>query len=103
MESYVNTVLYACTINPNLKILIGPRAVLTSAHCLPLPLHIYIIAGQQSIDLKLLIESASTAEGQIMKVTMKKVHEKFYTESQYDYDMALASFKRELQFGGMAT
>ncbi len=53
------------------------------------------------IELQLPIESMSAKEGQIVKVTDAIIHEKFRTQSKYDYDIAFASLGEKLVFSGM--
>jgi hypothetical protein len=74
--------------------------VLTSAHCLLPPFEAFVISGLQSFNLALPITLLS--EGQIRKVSKTKLHEKFRTESQYDYDIAIASVDEEFTFGGIS-
>jgi V8-like Glu-specific endopeptidase len=87
-------------MNIQLMILIGERTVLTSAHCLNTPFEAFIIAGLQSINLKLPIVPLSNSGGQIVKVTKAVLHEKFRMESEYDYDIALAYLSEDLLLGG---
>ncbi len=76
--------------------------MLTSARCLFHGPTTYIFAGSQSINIALpILPSTVPSNGIIVKVANLKLHEKFKTESEYDYDVALASLANELTFGGI--
>jgi hypothetical protein len=45
--------------------------------------------------------SSSNSEGQIIKATKVKLHDKFQTKRDDEYDVAIALLNEEVSFGGM--
>jgi V8-like Glu-specific endopeptidase len=82
--------------------LLGPKLVLTSAHCIANPGETFIVAGMASFILDLPNVPSSYANGQMRKVAEAKTHENFTEESKYDYDVGLALLDEELTLGGTA-
>jgi hypothetical protein len=61
----------------------------------------YVFAGSDTVDIKLpIVASSDPPQNPIMKVTQAKVHLKFRTQSEYDYDVALALLGDDIGFGG---